>query len=132
METNKIRVWFYSADAAFTEVIPRSLGAEFEAQRSDELSLITEELAGWWDVILLNLQETGNGESPPTRSPFLARLSQLEFPTPVIILLDEHNRDLARKALDGVEEPAIAVDAAPVDERGGVAAPLGHAAQPGE
>ena len=100
METNRIQLWFYSADAAFSEVISRALGAEFEAQRSDELNVeTTGDQTGRWDVILLNLQEVGNEESPQAGFSFLARLSRLENPLPVIVLLDEHNRDLARKAM---------------------------------
>ncbi|MGH9783789.1 MAG: sigma 54-interacting transcriptional regulator [Terriglobia bacterium] len=100
MEANRIRLWFYSADAAFAEVISRALGAEFDAQHSDELSMeSTEDQTGRWDVILLNLQEAGDEGSPQAGFSFLARLSRLEFPLPVIVLLDEHNRDFARKAM---------------------------------
>jgi DNA-binding NtrC family response regulator len=113
METNRIQLWFYSADTALAEVISRALGAEFEAQRSDERSLgITEGEAGQWDVILLNLQEAGNEGSPQESLPFLARISRLNIPLPVIVLLDEHNRDFARKAM---EEGAYATMVGPPD-----------------
>ena len=113
METGKIRLWLYSADAAFFEVISRALGAEVDARRSDELSLeITEDQTGWWDVILLDLQATGYGGSTHSSFEFLARMAQLDFPTPVIIVLDEHDRDSSRKA---IEQGAYATMVGPPD-----------------
>jgi DNA-binding NtrC family response regulator len=113
METNRIQLWFYSADTAFAEVISRALGAEFEAQRSEELSLeITEEQAERWDVLLLNLQEAGREASPEESLPFLVRVSRREIPLPVIVLLDEHNRDFARTAM---QEGAYAAMVGPPD-----------------
>jgi len=100
MEKSKIHVWFYSADAAFSEVIVRALGPEFEARRSDELSEeITEEQAVWADVLLLNLQQTGEAEELYRNAAFLRRLPELDAVAPMIVLLDEHHRDAARKLM---------------------------------
>ena len=113
METSRIRLWFYSADTALAEVISRTLGGEFEAQRSEDLHLeITEDQADQWDVILLNLQEAGNEESPQAGFPFLAQLSRLSISLPVIVLLDEHNRDFSRRA---TAEGAYAMMVGPPD-----------------
>ena len=101
METNRIYVWLYSEDTVFSEVTSRELGTEFKIRHISEFSTeVIEEHGSLLDVIVVNLQEVGNVSDPKGRFFFLRRLLQQNSSAPVIVLLDEHNRHVSRKAME--------------------------------
>ena len=59
--TGSVHVFFFGLDSNLAKTMGRELGEGFEFRQCGSLELPkdTEELDGWWDVILLDLTDVG-------------------------------------------------------------------------
>jgi len=111
MPNGTIRVWFCSSASDFAQAIVRTLGPEFELRRSEEFSLRKQpELKSWWDVVLLDLRATAFESSRESGLRFLEELARVEFPPPIVVILDEDEPAFSSKV---IEKGAYDVTASP-------------------
>ena len=111
MANGTIHVWFCSPTPDFAEAVVRALGSEFAIQRSGEFNLRkAPEPEGWWDVVLLDLRTATTEDGAETKLRFLEEITRLEFPPPVIALLDDDEespslRMMEKGAYDVISSP---------------------------
>ena len=113
MTQEAIRVWFCGPAAGFAQAIGRALGAGFEVRRSEKFNIEeSTELAGWWDVILVDMRSSGSESSVNSGLEVLEEISRLEFPPPVIVILPANQRAATVQVM---EHGAYDVVASPPD-----------------
>jgi DNA-binding NtrC family response regulator len=101
MNEEPIRVWLLSSDSTFWQVASRALGGSYELQRDSQLLMNDHGLPeGWWDVALLDLRATGHEPGPEAGFELLNHILQTELPPPVIVMLDEEDRELCKRAME--------------------------------
>jgi len=101
MTGENVRLCVCSPDAAFWLVISRALGTGFEVRIENCLSPEDIHRIGpECDVMLLDLRGSENGTGPAAGLNTLDRIQQMDFPPPVIILLEEEDRDLYHRAME--------------------------------
>src|SRR3990172_1731493 len=96
-----IRLCVRSSDAAFWEVVSRTLGAGFEVRT--EARLTAEDLReheGSCDVALLDLRAGEHSADPEAGLEMLDRILRMESPPPVVVLLEEDDRELYKRAME--------------------------------
>jgi DNA-binding NtrC family response regulator len=100
MNDGMIRLLVCSSDPAFWQVVSLTLGPGFEVATG---SLSLEEVRQaeeWSDIALLDLRSTGEGSRPQDGLSLLAQVVQLEAAPPVIVMVDEQDSELYRKAVE--------------------------------
>ncbi|MGH9704233.1 MAG: hypothetical protein ACRD4K_12735 [Candidatus Acidiferrales bacterium] len=113
MTQEAIRVWFCGPDAGFAQAVGRALGAGFEVKRSEGFGVEeAAELAGWWDVILVDMRSSITESSVDAGLQLLEEINRLEFAPPTIVILPAHQR---ASTLQVMEHGAYDVVASPPD-----------------
>jgi DNA-binding NtrC family response regulator len=95
MEQETIRIWFFSPDSGFSQIITRALGPRYEVRCSKELSLQdSADFLPWCDVLLLDLRRPeGDGENHWENAlRFLDEVRQQEMPSPGAVILKDEGR----------------------------------------
>jgi DNA-binding NtrC family response regulator len=101
MAEERIRVWFCTPDAAFAQVVARTLGPGFETRASEEFSLAgTRELENWWNAVLLDLREVTGEDAVETSLRMMDGIRQTEEPPPIVVMLGDDDPMLGRKVIE--------------------------------
>jgi len=101
MPNGAIHVWFCSPVPDFAQAVVRALGSEFEVQRSEEVNLRKGmDLEDWWDVVLVDLRAGAMERGNEAGLRFLEEIARVEFPPPVIVILDDDEHSLSLKMME--------------------------------
>ena len=101
MSEEPIHVWFCSPDAAFAQVMARTLGPGFEMRHSTGFD--PSHLDGqqdWWDVVLLDLRAIGIETGSDAGVGVLEGINRLDLPPPIIVMLGEDEHSLLLKLME--------------------------------
>lgn len=106
-----VRVWFWTPDPGFAQLITRTLGPGFELHcTSESETALTLEHEDSWDVVLLDLREVETVQDSEPGLGVLRGVSAVPLPPPTVVILGDHNPARAVKmiewgAFDTVQSP---------------------------
>jgi DNA-binding NtrC family response regulator len=101
MSEEAIRVRFFSRDTGFGQVMTRALGQGFEVRQCREFDISSEEQrAGWWNVVLLDLQSAEREADRENGFRLMRDINQMVPPPPVIAMIGPHDHAVMLKAME--------------------------------
>lgn len=110
MGDEPIRVFFYTPDLPFAQIIGRALGSEFELRTTEDYSLQSGRgHLGWCDAVLLDLRPFGaGGQTEQATFQLMNEIRQSDAAPPLIAMLGADNHPLTRQAIENGAYDAVA------------------------